>query len=47
MHPTDIREVKLVTHKLKNKKTTSCDNLSTFIIQKTIDEIAIPIFPYN
>ena len=43
MHPTDIREVKLVTHKLKNKKTTSCDNLSTFIIQKTIDEIAIPI----
>ena len=43
MHPTDIREVKLVTHKLKNKKTTSCDNLSTFIILKTIDEIAIPI----
>ena len=45
MHPTDIQEVtlKLVTHKLKNKKTTSCYNLSTFIIQKTIDEIAIPI----
>ena len=43
MHPTDIQEVKLVTHKLKNKKTTSCDNLSTFIIQKTIDEIAITI----
>ena len=43
MHPTDIQEVKLVKHKLKNKKTTSCDNLSTFIIQKTIDEIAIPI----
>ena len=43
MHPTDIQEVKLVTYKLKNKKTTSCDNLSTFIIQKTIDEIAIPI----
>ena len=24
IHPTDIHEVKLVTHKLKNKKTTSC-----------------------
>ena len=44
MQPTDIHEVKQVTHKLKNKKnTTSCDNLSTYIIQETIDEIAIPI----
>ena len=43
MHPTDIHEVKLVTHKLKNKKTTSCDDLSTYIIQKTIDGISIPI----
>ena len=25
------------------KKLTSCDNLSTYIIQETIDEIAIPI----
>ena len=43
MHPTDIHEVKLVTQKLKNKKTTSCDDLSTYIIQKTIEEISIPI----
>ena len=43
MHPTDIHEVKLVTHKLKNKKRTSCDDLSTYIIQKTIDEISVPI----
>ena len=44
MNPTDIHEVKLVTHKLKHKKTTTrCDDLSTYIIQKTIDEISIPI----
>ena len=41
MQPTVIHEEKLATQTLK--KTTSCDNLSTYIILNTIDEIAIPI----
>ena len=43
IQPTDPHEVKLVTHTLKNKKTTGYDNLSSYIICSTIDEIAMPV----
>ena len=41
MQPTVPHEVKLVTHTLKKK--TGYDNLSSYIIRSTIDEIAVPV----
>ena len=35
--------MKFVIRTLKNKKTTGYDNLSSYIIRSTIDEIAMPV----
>ena len=43
MQPTYIHELNKLHTNLKTKKSTSCNNLSTYIIQETIDEIAIQI----
>ena len=43
MQPTDVYEIKSVVQKPKTKCSERFDSLSTKLVQKTIEEIAIPL----
>ena len=43
MQPTDVYEIKSVVQKQKTKCSEGFDSLSTKLVQKTIEEIAIPL----